>query len=82
MFSVLGFWTAIAAVLAVMLSDFFDTMGTVVGLGDEAGLLDQRGPAARGSSGYCWCDSLAAAARRRRVGLVEHHLHRVARGRR
>ena len=26
-----------------MLSDFFDTMGTAVALGDEAGLLDEDG---------------------------------------
>jgi AGZA family xanthine/uracil permease-like MFS transporter len=42
-FSVLSFWTAIAAIVSVMLSDFFDTMGTAVGLGKEAGLLDQDG---------------------------------------
>jgi AGZA family xanthine/uracil permease-like MFS transporter len=41
--STLGFWTAVAVVVSVMLSDFFDTMGTVVGLGGEAGLLDDRG---------------------------------------
>src|SRR6266540_3142622 len=34
---------ALVAVFAVMLSDFFDTMGTVIGLGDEAGLLDRNG---------------------------------------
>ena len=39
-FDVLGLATATAAILAVMLSDFFDTMGTVVGLG-------RRGQAAR-----------------------------------
>jgi adenine/guanine/hypoxanthine permease len=42
-FSVLSFWTAIAAIVSVMLSGFFDTMGTAVGLGKEAGLLDQDG---------------------------------------
>jgi AGZA family xanthine/uracil permease-like MFS transporter len=42
-FSVLSFWTAIAAIVSVMLSDFFDTMGTAVGLGKEAGLLDEEG---------------------------------------
>ncbi|HEX6132205.1 MAG TPA: NCS2 family permease, partial [Actinomycetota bacterium] len=41
--STLGFWTAVAVVVSVMLSDFFDTMGTVVGLGGEANLLDDRG---------------------------------------
>jgi adenine/guanine/hypoxanthine permease len=40
---VLGIATAIAVVLSVMLSDFFDTMGTVIGLGGEANLLDRDG---------------------------------------
>jgi adenine/guanine/hypoxanthine permease len=35
--------TAIALVLSVLLSDFFDTMGTVVGIAGEAGLLDSKG---------------------------------------
>jgi AGZA family xanthine/uracil permease-like MFS transporter len=42
-FAALGFWTALAAIISVMLSDFFDTMGTAVGLGEEAGLLDRDG---------------------------------------
>ncbi len=42
-FKVLSFWTAMAAIVSVMLSDFFDTMGTAVGLGKEAGLLDKDG---------------------------------------
>jgi len=33
----------VAVIIAVMLSDFFDTMGTVVGIGEQAGLLDERG---------------------------------------
>ncbi len=37
----------VALILSVMLSDFFDTMGTVIGIGGEAGLLDARGQAAR-----------------------------------
>jgi adenine/guanine/hypoxanthine permease len=39
----LGVATAAAAVLSVMLSDFFDSMGTVVAVGGEAGLLDEGG---------------------------------------
>jgi AGZA family xanthine/uracil permease-like MFS transporter len=35
--------TAIAAIMAVMLSDFFDTMGTVIGIAGEAKMLDQNG---------------------------------------
>ena len=34
---------AAVAVFALMLSDFFDTMGTVIGLGEQGGLLDERG---------------------------------------
>jgi adenine/guanine/hypoxanthine permease len=30
-------------VFSLMLSDFFDTMGTVIGVGEEAGLLDEKG---------------------------------------
>jgi AGZA family xanthine/uracil permease-like MFS transporter len=39
-FHVLGLSTALLVIFSVMLSDFFDTMGTVVGLGKEVGLLD------------------------------------------
>jgi AGZA family xanthine/uracil permease-like MFS transporter len=60
-FEALGFATAAAAIIAVMLSDFFDTMGTAVGLADEAGLLDDEGrlPAMKK---VLLVDSLAAAA--------------------
>jgi len=60
-FEVVGVATAIALVLSVMLSDFFDTMGTVVGLGDEAGLLDDEGKLP-GIRKVLVVDSLAAAA--------------------
>lgn len=60
-FDVLGFATAAAAILAVMLSDFFDTMGTVVGLADEAGLLDEDGKLP-GINRVLLVDSVAAAA--------------------
>jgi AGZA family xanthine/uracil permease-like MFS transporter len=42
-FERVGFATGILATFSVMLSDFFDTMGTVVGLGDQAGLVDEHG---------------------------------------
>ena len=61
MFSVLGLATAAAAILSVMLSDFFDTMGTVVGLGDEAKLLDENGKLP-GINRVLLVDSVAAAA--------------------
>src|SRR4029077_16727115 len=41
--SKLGFWTAAAIVISVMLSDFFDTMGTVIGIGGEAKMPDADG---------------------------------------
>jgi adenine/guanine/hypoxanthine permease len=59
--SSLGFWTALAIVLSVMLSDFFDTMGTVIGVGGEAGLLDREGKLP-GVNRVLLVDSLAAVA--------------------
>jgi adenine/guanine/hypoxanthine permease len=59
--SALGIGTAVAIVLAVMLSDFFDTMGTVVGIGGEAGMLDKDGRLP-GIRRVLLIDSLAAAA--------------------
>jgi AGZA family xanthine/uracil permease-like MFS transporter len=59
-FSVLSFWTAIAAIVSVMLSDFFDTMGTAVGLGKEAGLLDTEGRLP-GMKRVLFVDGVAAA---------------------
>jgi AGZA family xanthine/uracil permease-like MFS transporter len=38
-----GVVTAIMTIFALMLSDFFDTMGTVIGVGGEGGWLDARG---------------------------------------
>ena len=60
-FSTLGVVTALAPLIAVMLSDFFDTMGTAVALGDEAGLLDRDGRLP-GIQRVLFVDSLAAAA--------------------
>lgn len=42
-FAEMGIIAAVLAVFTLMLSDFFDTMGTAVGLGREAGLLDREG---------------------------------------
>ena len=42
-FTQIGFIAAILAVFTLMLSDFFDTMGTAIGLGREANLLDAGG---------------------------------------
>jgi AGZA family xanthine/uracil permease-like MFS transporter len=66
-FSLLGVFdaipvaTALAAIIAVMLSDFFDTMGTVIGIGGEARLLDRQGRLP-GINRVLLVDSLAAAA--------------------
>src|SRR5438309_829020 len=60
-FSALGTATAIAIVLSVMLSDFFDTMGTVVGIAGEARMLDENGRLP-GINRILLVDSLAAAA--------------------
>jgi len=42
-FAEMGFIAAVLAVFTLMLSDFFDTMGTAVGLGREMGALDSEG---------------------------------------
>jgi len=42
-FAQIGVISTILAVFTLMLSDFFDTMGTVIGLGREANLLDSEG---------------------------------------
>jgi AGZA family xanthine/uracil permease-like MFS transporter len=57
----LGAVSAVLAVFTIMLADFFDTMGTVVGLGGEAGFLDQAGRLP-GIDRVLLVDSLAAAA--------------------
>jgi adenine/guanine/hypoxanthine permease len=38
-----GLITALLTIFSIMLADFFDTMGTVTGIGAEAGWLDERG---------------------------------------
>lgn len=42
-FQRLGLLSAVLAVFSLMLTDFFDTMGTVVGLGEEGGFLQEDG---------------------------------------
>src|SRR5919106_4374357 len=60
-FEVVGVATALALIISVMLSDFFDTVGTVVGVGGEAGMLDREGRLP-GINRVLTVDSLAAAA--------------------
>jgi adenine/guanine/hypoxanthine permease len=42
-FGQVGAITAVLFIFTLILSDFFDTMGTVVGVSNEAGLLDEEG---------------------------------------
>ncbi len=60
-FKVVGVATALALIISVMLSDFFDTMGTVIGIGGEAKFLDEEGRLP-GMKRVLFVDSLAAAA--------------------
>jgi AGZA family xanthine/uracil permease-like MFS transporter len=60
-FSRIGVLAAVLIVFTLMLTDFFDTMGTVVGVGAEAGLLDEKGDLP-GVERVLLVDSLAAVA--------------------
>jgi AGZA family xanthine/uracil permease-like MFS transporter len=66
-FSLLGSWgnigviSTILLIFTLMLSDFFDTMGTMTAIGAEAGLLDEDGIPPR-TQQILVVDSLAAAA--------------------
>ena len=60
-FDAVGVISALLLVFTLMLADFVDTMGTVVGVGAEAGLLDERGRLP-GIRRVLLVDSLAAAA--------------------
>ena len=42
-FAKAGALTAIIFIFTLVLSDFFDAMGTIIGIGNEAGLLDEEG---------------------------------------
>jgi AGZA family xanthine/uracil permease-like MFS transporter len=60
-FARVGLITAAVTIFSIMLSDFFDTMGTVIGIGGEAGWLDRNGRLPR-LNRVLLVDSLAAAA--------------------
>jgi AGZA family xanthine/uracil permease-like MFS transporter len=60
-FARLGLLTALVTIFSLMLSDFFDTMGTVIGIGGEAGWLAPDGRLPR-LNRVLFVDSLAAAA--------------------
>jgi AGZA family xanthine/uracil permease-like MFS transporter len=56
-----GFLAAVLFAFTLVLADFFDAMGTIVGIGGEAGLLDGSGTPARIGT-ILFVDGLAAAA--------------------
>jgi AGZA family xanthine/uracil permease-like MFS transporter len=60
-FSQLGLLTALLTIFAIMLTDFFDTMGTVTGVAAEAGLAEPDG-SVPGIGRVLLVDSVAAIA--------------------
>lgn len=52
--------TALLTIFSLMLSDFFDSMGTIIGIGEEAGWLDEQGRLPR-IGRVLFVDSVAAA---------------------
>lgn len=60
-FAKLGFISAVLTIFAIMLSDFFDTMGTVTGIAAEAGLAKEDG-SVPGVGRVLFVDSVAAIA--------------------
>lgn len=56
-----GFLAAVLFAFTLILADFFDAMGTIVGIGSEAGLLDERGTPP-GIGTILFVDGVAAAA--------------------
>jgi AGZA family xanthine/uracil permease-like MFS transporter len=61
LFAKLGALTASLAVFSLMLSDFFDTMGTIIGVGGKGGFVDARGELPRVDR-VLLVDSLGAVA--------------------
>jgi adenine/guanine/hypoxanthine permease len=59
-FSLLGPMTAVLVIFSIMLSDFFDTMGTIIGVGEQAGFVNEEGELP-GSNRVLLVDSVAAA---------------------
>jgi AGZA family xanthine/uracil permease-like MFS transporter len=60
-FGKLGVTAAVLWIFSLMLSDFFDTMGTLVGVGGQAGYLDKKGDLPQVNRALL-VDSVAAAA--------------------
>jgi len=57
----LGLLTAVLVTFSIMLSDFFDTMGTIIGVGGKGGFLDREGRLPRANR-VLLVDSLGAVA--------------------
>jgi AGZA family xanthine/uracil permease-like MFS transporter len=57
----LGVLTTVLATFSIMLSDFFDTMGTIIGVGGKGGFLDRDGRLPRANR-VLLVDSLGAVA--------------------
>ena len=60
-FDAVGVVSTVLLIFTLMLADFFDTMGTIVGVGAEGGLLDEDGRLP-GVNRVLFVDSVAAAA--------------------
>ncbi len=60
-FAHIGAVTAIVLIFSLLLADFFDTMGTMVAVGSEAGLIDAQGNPPK-TQQILVVDSIAAAA--------------------
>ncbi|KOG10188.1 MULTISPECIES: NCS2 family permease [Streptomyces] len=81
-FGQIGLVTLVLLVFTLLLSDFFDTMGTVVGVSSEAGLLDEDGKvphlgrillvdgAASASSNTSYIESAAGVGEGARTGFA------------
>jgi AGZA family xanthine/uracil permease-like MFS transporter len=57
----IGIVATVLVIFTLMLADFFDTMGTIVGVGAEGGMLDEHGRLP-GAGNVLLVDSLAAVA--------------------
>jgi AGZA family xanthine/uracil permease-like MFS transporter len=68
-FARVGVVTALVTIFSIMLSDFFDTMGTVIGIGGEAGWLTREGRLPR-LDRVLLVDSAAGVAAGARSGLA------------
>ena len=77
-FSKIGFVAAALLIFTLLLADFFDTMGTMVAIGAEAGLLDKDGNPPN-SQRILLVDSVAAVAGGAGEREQQHVLHRVGR---